>query len=617
MGTHKKEAARKEREGKTGGGMNNVKVKGENFYRSAKKVKTLNMFKDGKAQRNADGKITKAASFQSHEKPNARVEPNRKWFNATRVISQDALEAFRGAVAAQASDPTSYLLKQNKLPMSLIRDNQTKNGLKQHEAKIAVETAPFSDTFGPKAQRKRVKIGVSSLEDLAGKTVEMHDTYLDRLEQAKLLSGNSRADAQDDNDDFSADGTLSTAREAIFSKGQSKRIWNELYKVIDSSDVIINVLDARDPLGTRCRSVEKYLREEAPHKHLLFVLNKVDLVPSRVAAAWVRALSKEFPTLAFHASVNNSFGKGSLIQILRQFSALHSDRKQISVGLIGYPNTGKSSIINTLRKKKVCNVAPIAGETKVWQYVTLMKRIYMIDCPGIVPPNKSDTDEELLLRGVVRIENVEHPAQYIDAVLNRCQPRHIQRTYDIKGYSDATEFLEILARKGGRLLKGGEPDLDACAKMVINDFLRGKIPWFTPPPVFADGDEKHGVEGREGKLGEMSKKRKRNDGESAVGESKVSHDAAGEDDADGVDENEDEEFEGPDEHDGESELEDEDEADNYDDSASIDDEANQRGEDAVTLVAGSDVSDANEAGVEDVQVISEALSKARKRRRKQ
>lgn len=598
--------------------MNNVKVKGENFYRSAKKVKTLSMFKDGKAQRNADGKITKTASFQSREKPSARVQPNRKWFNATRVISQDALEAFRVAVAAQASDPTSYLLKQNKLPMSLIRDNQTKNGLKQHEAKIAVETAPFSDTFGPKAQRKRVKIGVSSLEDLVGKTIEMNDTYLDRLEQAKLLSGNSGADTQDGNDDFNTDGTLSTAREAIFSKGQSKRIWNELYKVIDSSDVIIHVLDARDPLGTRCRSVEKYLREEAPHKHLLFVLNKVDLVPSKVAAAWVRALSKEFPTLAFHASVNNSFGKGSLIQILRQFSALHSDRKQISVGLIGYPNTGKSSIINTLRKKKVCNVAPIAGETKVWQYVTLMKRIYMIDCPGIVPPNKSDTDEELLLRGVVRIENVEHPAQYIDAVLNRCQPRHIQRTYDIKGYSDAVEFLEILARKGGRLLKGGEPDLDACAKMVINDFLRGKIPWFTPPPVFEDGDGKHGVEGREGKLGEMSRKRKRDDGESAVGKSEVNHDAAEEDDANGVDKDEDEEFEGFDEHDGESELEDEDEVDNYDDSAGIDDQANEQGEDAATLVASSDVSDTNEAGAgEDVQVISEALSKARKRRRKQ
>jgi Fe2+ transport system protein B len=50
--------------------------------------------------------------------------------------------------------------------------------------------------------------------------------------------------------------------------------------------------------------------------------------------------------------------------------------------MIGYPNVGKSSVINALRSKKVCNVAPIAGETKVWQYITLMKRIYLIDCPG-------------------------------------------------------------------------------------------------------------------------------------------------------------------------------------------------------------------------------------------
>ncbi len=50
--------------------------------------------------------------------------------------------------------------------------------------------------------------------------------------------------------------------------------------------------------------------------------------------------------------------------------------------MIGYPNVGKSSVINALRSKKVCNVAPIAGETKVWQYITLMKKIYLIDCPG-------------------------------------------------------------------------------------------------------------------------------------------------------------------------------------------------------------------------------------------
>ncbi|KAH0291697.1 nuclear/nucleolar GTP-binding protein [Aureobasidium namibiae CBS 147.97] len=482
MGTGKKEAARKTRQGKVGDGMANVKVKGENFYRDAKKVKKLNILTKGTAQRNAAGDITKAAVFQSRERPSARIEPNRKWFTNTRVISQDALSAFRGAVQAQQNDPYSYLLKQNKLPMSLIKDDETKkNGLKQHQAKIAVETAPFSDTFGPKAQRKRPKLAVSSLLDLAGESDKMHETYLDRLEQARLASGLS----VDDGQDTEADGALTAAREAIFSKGQSKRIWNELYKVIDSSDVVIHVLDARDPLGTRCRSVEKYIREEAPHKHLLFVLNKCDLIPTSVAANWVRLLGKEYPTLAFHASINNSFGKGSLISLLRQFSALHSSRKQISVGFIGYPNTGKSSIINTLRKKKVCNVAPIPGETKVWQYITLMKRIYLIDCPGVVPPNMGDTDEDILLRGVVRIENVENPEQYVAAALKKCKRHHIERTYDVRDWETPTEFLELLARKGGKLLKGGEADMDGVAKMVLNDFLRGKIPWFTPPPASA------------------------------------------------------------------------------------------------------------------------------------
>lgn len=153
-----------------------------------------------------------------------------------------------------------------------------------------------------------------------------------------------------------------------------------------------------------------------------------------------------------------------------------------------------------------------------------MKRIYLIDCPGVVPPNQNDTEEDILLRGVVRVENVENPEQYVPAVLRRVQPRHLERSYGIKHYADAIEFLSLLARKGGRLLKGGEPDLDGVAKMVINDFLRGKIPWFTPPPHGSGGDSEK-IEGREGRLGEMGRKRKLEETSEAADEEVESSDS--------------------------------------------------------------------------------------------
>ncbi|KAI1743297.1 NGP1NT domain-containing protein [Xylaria scruposa] len=512
MGTGKKERSRLAREGKTGS-MDNVKIKGENFYRDAKKIRALNIRKDHGPRRNADGKIVQAAKYQSRDAPTARIEPNRRWFQNTRVISQDSLTQFREAMAEKAADPYSVLLKSNKLPMTLIRDGSDTPGLKQHQAKMTIETSSFADTFGPKSQRKRVKLDVSSLTDLAENTENSMDTYNDRLEQARLLSGAGETAGEDT---VELGDPLSTAIEPVFSKGQSKRIWNELYKVLDSSDVVLHILDARNPEGTRCRAVEQYLKKEAPHKHLVFILNKVDLIPTSVAAAWVRHLSKEVPTLAFHSSITNSFGKGQLISLLRQFSSLHKDRKQISVGLIGYPNVGKSSLINTLKAKKVATVAPIPGETKVWQFVTLMKRIYLIDCPGIVPPNANDKPADILLRGVVRIEKVENPEQYMEPMMSKVKRHHLERTYEISNWKDHHEFLEILGRKGGRLLKAGEVDLDGVAKMVLTDFMRGKIPWFTPAPKAEGEDAAAVIEGREGRLGEMRKKRKRDDADENV-----------------------------------------------------------------------------------------------------
>ncbi|OAD67333.1 hypothetical protein PHYBLDRAFT_97742, partial [Phycomyces blakesleeanus NRRL 1555(-)] len=463
MGQFKKEKARVSRDKSAGDDRaTNLRVKGENFYRDAKKVKYVKMLKGGKATRDAQGRIVKAADFQSSEAVTARVAPNRKWFGNTRVIGQKALEDFRESLGARIQDPYQVLLKQNKLPMSLLQD-PTAQG-RMH----ILETESFKNTFGKGAQRKKPKINLGTMEEMMTKVDDTHENYKS-AKDTSLLS-NKIFDMVDQ------------SRAWYLQAGQSKRIWNELYKVIDSSDVIIHVLDARDPIGTRCINVENYIRREKPHKHLIFVLNKCDLVPTWATARWVAKLSQDAPTLAFHASINNSFGKGSLIQLLRQFSGLHSDKKQISVGFIGYPNTGKSSIINTLKSKKVCTVAPIPGETKVWQYITLMKRIYLIDCPGVVPPNIGDSETDIILKGSVRTENIAAPEDTIPTILERVRPEYIKRTYDLPGWENPTDFLEQLARKTGKLVKRGEPDIHNVSVMVLNDWLRGRIPFYVAPP---------------------------------------------------------------------------------------------------------------------------------------
>ena len=98
--------------------------------------------------------------------------------------------------------------------------------------------------------------------------------------------------------------TTSTAREPIYAKGTSRRIWGELYKVLDSSDVVIHVLDARDPLGTRCKPVVEYLRKEKAHKHLVYVLNKVDLVNNQYLDAVKKEIGEDFIPIAAEKDAN-------------------------------------------------------------------------------------------------------------------------------------------------------------------------------------------------------------------------------------------------------------------------------------------------------------------------
>lgn len=412
-----------------------VKSKKRYFERSQAKEKLLNMYR-------SSGKLSK-------ELPNTKIAPDRRYFGNVRTITQDELANYQNAYKEVTNDQYQVILHRRKLPQSLVRDEESKSKYDLLKAES------FEKTFGKKAQRRKPNLEANSMKALVEKAQEQNENYA--ISKTNITS-------VDDNKDI--------------EMGQTKRILGEVYKVIDSSDVIIEVLDARDPLGTRSRKLEEFMAKETPHKHLVFLVNKCDLVPKWVVEKAVRRLSRERPTLAFRASTeSNAFGIDQLIALLRQFQILHKDHAHLCVGLIGYPNVGKSSVINALRREKVCPVAPVPGETKVWRYVALTRKIYLIDCPGHVYP-EDITDAERVLRSVTRTERIDEPDHYIQYIVDRVRPEYLTKTYGIEKFDGPDDLLKKVAMRHGRLMKGGKPDLHDAAIKLIRDFQRGKIPWF-------------------------------------------------------------------------------------------------------------------------------------------
>ena len=433
----------------------------EKFYRSRATINRLNMYK---AKPNVKKMKARPTDPQA-----GKVNPDRKWFGNVRTADQKELDRYRKALAEKTEKTGSGFsvhLKSKALPLSLVKDTLTKT-LSEGERLLQVQS--YDKTFGPGAQRKRPNIAFSAMDELVNKV--------------KAQAGNYNSEKDVDLHKGDVKDMKDAVRHSVFEKGLSKRIWEELYKVIDSSDVLLYVLDARNPDGTRTKSLEEHLKKNCPAKHLVFVLNKCDLVPTSVTQKWVKYLQQFAPTLAFQASVQNPFGKGSVIQLLKQFDMLHKEKQSISVGLIGYPNVGKSSVINALMKKTCCKAAPTPGETKVWQYVTMTKRIYLIDCPGIVyDQGESNTDK--VLKGVVRAERTPDPELYIQPILDRVQSKHLYDIFNIRTWTDSEDFVKQVAERTGKLLAGGEPDMNNVCKSIIMDWQRGNIPYFTRPPRF-------------------------------------------------------------------------------------------------------------------------------------
>ncbi|KAK6788391.1 hypothetical protein RDI58_016916 [Solanum bulbocastanum] len=296
-------------------------------------------------------------------------------------------------------------------------------------------------------------------------------------------------------------------------ENSERAFYKELVKVIDTSDVILEVLDARDPLGTRCLDMEKMVMRSGPGKHLVLLLNKIDLVPREAAEKWLKYLREELPAVAFKCSTqeqksnlgwkssskagkttnllqtSDCLGAENLIKLLKNYSRSHEIKKSITVGVIGLPNVGKSSLINSLKRSHVVNVGATPGLTRSMQEVQLDKNVKLLDCPGIVMLRSStENDAAIALRNCKRIEKLDDPVGPVKEILKLCPSSMLVTIYKVPSFDSVDDFLQKVATVRGRLKKGGIVDTDAAARIVLHDWNEGKIPYYTMPLSRNEGE---------------------------------------------------------------------------------------------------------------------------------
>jgi len=296
------------------------------------------------------------------------------------------------------------------------------------------------------------------------------------------------------------------AKEGRSSKGDvdnTRGFLKVFNKVLEYADVLIQVLDARDPIGCRCVDIERLVAREHPNKKFVLLLNKVDLVPRENVQAWLKYLRGEHPTLAFkcstqkqsknlgqkssqgngenYATGTESIGAGALLQLLKNYARNQNMKTAITVGVIGLPNVGKSSLINSLLRTRSVAVGSTPGITTNVQEVHLDKHVKLLDCPGIVFNARSSAVNNALLNAV-KIERLEDPKEPVYEIVSRVAKRELMKAFKIPSFSTGDEFLELVAKTRGKLLKGGVSDTITAAKVVLQDWNSGKIPFFTSPP---------------------------------------------------------------------------------------------------------------------------------------
>ncbi|MEM1849808.1 MAG: GTPase [Desulfurococcaceae archaeon] len=250
--------------------------------------------------------------------------------------------------------------------------------------------------------------------------------------------------------------------------------WNQVRKLVSRSDIVLLVLDARDPISTFSEKLAEIVKKHG--KKLLLVLNKCDLVPRSVTEEW----KGYFERRGYHA-VYMSAAKRTGTFKLKSAIKRAAPALPAVVAVVGYPKVGKSSVVNALKGRHSATTSPYPGSpgyTRHFQLYRVDDNILVIDSPGILPVEGDPL--ERILRGYPP-EKLEDPVPYAIMLIERIlkfNPKAFTYTYRVESKTPIEILEQLAARRGWFYKSTKEPLIEEAARTIIRDYHDGKLVYY-------------------------------------------------------------------------------------------------------------------------------------------
>ena len=261
---------------------------------------------------------------------------------------------------------------------------------------------------------------------------------------------------------------------------KTKRLITEHLKAVD---VAVELLDARIPMSSANPMVENLVQ----NKPRIIVLNKSDLADVKITEKWIEYFKKENIDV-IPVSTYNGKDKKKLINLIREKAKPVLEKWQrrglknrsVRIMILGIPNVGKSTLINFLSGSKATRTANTPGHTKGKQWVRLSSGLDLLDTPGVLWPKFEDQNAALKLAATGAIAGEIFDSYEVVttllAALKEISPQILKEKYDIEDVNQDTQILlELIGKRRGCLLPGGEIDSTRAEALVLTDFRSGKL----------------------------------------------------------------------------------------------------------------------------------------------